>query len=133
MCYPNVAASHGSKYNPTFPLGKNNHHTTIRVESYQSRRRPTSLRFFQNSLTSVFLRSPCREVELFLLLHLKPSVRSSGNLERRWSLSLSLYKTLSFYSSFFSTIFLSSHPTTWSKMGQEIVLSLATCQIIIGS
>ena len=54
------------------------------------------------------MRSPCREVELFLLLRLKPPVRSSGNLERMWSLSLS--KTLSFSSSFFLFFsFLPSH------------------------
>ena len=89
-----MAASHGSKYNPTFPLGKNNHHTTLRVESNQSRRRPTSRIFCQNSPTPVSMRSPCREVELFLLLRLKSPVRSSGNLERRWSLSLSLKLSL---------------------------------------
>ena len=84
----NVAASHGSKYNQTFPVGQHNHHTTLRVESNQSRRKPTSWSFCQNSPTPVSMRSPCRKVELFLLLRLKPSVRSSGNLERRWSLSL---------------------------------------------
>ena len=47
MCYPNVAASLGSKYNQTFPLGQNNHHTTLRVESNQSRRRPTSWSLFK--------------------------------------------------------------------------------------
>ena len=42
MHYHNVAASHGLKYNQTFPLGQDNHHTTLRVENNQSRRRPTS-------------------------------------------------------------------------------------------
>ena len=37
-----MAASHGSKCNQTFPLGQDNHHTTLRVENNQSRRRPTS-------------------------------------------------------------------------------------------
>ena len=37
-----MAASHGSKYNQPFPLGQDNHHTTLRVESNQIRRRPTS-------------------------------------------------------------------------------------------
>ena len=36
-----MAASHGSKYNQIFPLGQDNHHTTLRAESNQSRRRPT--------------------------------------------------------------------------------------------
>ena len=34
------------------------------------------------------MRSPCREDELFLFPRLKPPVRSPGNLERMWSLSL---------------------------------------------
>ena len=42
MHYHNVAASHGLKYNQTFPKGQDNHHTTLRVENNQSRRRPTS-------------------------------------------------------------------------------------------
>ena len=37
-----MAASHGLKYNQTFPKGQDNHHTTLRVENNQSRRRPTS-------------------------------------------------------------------------------------------
>ena len=72
---------------PTFPVGQHNHHTTLRIESNQSRRRPTSWSFCQNSPTPVSMRSPCREVELFLLLHLKPRFRFPRNLERRWSLS----------------------------------------------
>ena len=36
-----MADSHSSKYNQTFPLGQDNHHTTLRVENNQSRRRPT--------------------------------------------------------------------------------------------
>ena len=76
----------------------------------------TSWSFCQNSPTPVSMRSPCHEDELFLLLRLKPSVRSSGNLERRWSLSLS--KTFSFPPSFFSPLFFFPHPTVCSKMGQ---------------
>ena len=83
----NVAASHGAKYNQTFPVGQHNHHTTLRVESNQSRRRPTSWSFCQNSPTPVSMRSPCREVEFFLLLRLKPRFRFLRNLERRSSLS----------------------------------------------
>ena len=37
-----MAASHGLKYSQTFPLRQDNHHTTLRVENNQSRRRPTS-------------------------------------------------------------------------------------------
>ena len=68
----NVAASHGAKYNQTFPVGQHNHNTTLRLESNQGRRRPTSWSFFQNSPTPVSMRSPCHEVELFLFLRLKP-------------------------------------------------------------
>ena len=83
----NVAASHGAKYNQTFPVGQHNHHTTLRIEINQSRRKPTSWSFCQNSPTPVSMRSPCRKVELSLLIHLKPRFRFLRNLERRWSLS----------------------------------------------
>ena len=83
----NVAASHGAKYNQTFPVGQHNHHTTLRVESNQSRRKPTSWSFCQNSPTPVSMRSACRKVKLSLLLRLKPRFRFLRNLERRSSLS----------------------------------------------
>ena len=132
----NVAASHGAKYNQTFPVGQHNHHTNLRVESNQSRRRPTSWSFCQNSPTPVSMRSPCNEVELFLLLRLKPRFRFLGNLERRWRLS-SLPLSFSnpsfcFLFSVFSPLPF-PHPTVWSKMGQGLVLSLATCPLLNGS
>ena len=89
----NVAASHCAKYNQTFPVGQHNHHTTLRVESNQSRRRPNSWSFYQNSPTPVSMRSPFRKVELSLLLRLKPRFRFPRNLERRWSLSSLLFKS----------------------------------------
>ena len=128
----NVAASPGAKYNQTFPVGQHNHHTTLRVKSNQGRRRPTSWIFCQNSPTPVSMRSPCREVELFLLLRLKPRFRFLRNLERRWSLS-SLQ--LSFLNPPFCFLSLLPfpHPTVWSKMGQGLVLFLATCPLFNGS
>ena len=128
----NVAASHGAKYNQTFPVGQHNHHTTLRVESNQSRRRPTSWSFCQNSPTPVSMRSPCREVELFLLLRLKPRFRFLRNLERRWSLS-SLKIPFLNPPLFVFCLLPSPHPTVWSKMGQGLVLSLATCPLFNGS
>ena len=127
----NVAASHGAKYNQTFPVGQHNHHTTLRVESNQIRRRPTSWSFCQNSLTPVSMRSPCREVELFLLLRLKPQFRFMRNLERRWSISSLKLSFLNPPSCFLLPF--SPHPTAWSKMGQGLVLSLATCPLFNGS
>ena len=127
----NVAASHGAKYNQTFPVGQHNHHTTLRVESNQSRRRPTSWSFCQNSPTPVSMRSPCREVELFLLLRLKPRFRFLRNLERRWSISSLKLSFLNPPSCFLLPF--SPHPTSWSKMGQGLVLSLATCPLFNGS
>ena len=84
----NVAASHGAKYNQTFPVGQHNHHTTLRVESNQSKRRPTSWSFF---VKTPQLRSLCEALvvrfNFLLLLRLKPRFRFPRNLERRWSLS----------------------------------------------
>ena len=128
----NVAASYGAKYNQTFPVVQHNHHTTLRVESNQSRRRPTSWSFCQNSPTPVSMRSPFREVELFLLLRLKPRYRFLRNLERRWSLSSLPLSFLNPPFLFFSLL-LFPHPTVWSKMGQGLVLSLATCPLFNGS
>ena len=128
----NVAASHGATYNQTFPVGQHNHHTTLRVESNQSRRRPTSWSFCQNSPTLVSMQSPCHEIELFLLLRLKPRFRFMRNLERRWSLSSLPLSFLNPPFLFFSFL-LFPHPTIWSKMGQALVLSLATCPLFNGS
>ena len=124
----NVAASHGAKYNQTFPVGQHNHHTTLRVESNQSRRRPTSWSFCQNSPTPVSIRSPCREVEPFLLLRLKSRFRFLRNLERRSPLS-SLQPSFLKSPLFVFRPFHFPHPTVWSKMGQGLVLSLATCPL----
>ena len=64
-----------------------------------SGRKPLPLGVCRNYPTSVSMRSPCREDELFLFLRLKTPIRSSGNLERRWSLSLQLFlSTLVFLS-----------------------------------
>ena len=87
VCYPQCSSFSWCKIQPTFPVVQHNHHTTLRIESNQSRRRPTSWSFCRNSPTPVSMRSPCREVELFLLLRLKPRFQFLRNLERMWSLS----------------------------------------------
>ena len=79
----NVAASHGEKYNQTFPVGQHNHRTTLRVESNQSRRRPTSWSFCQNSPTPVSMRSPCRKVELPPLAPLETTVPISQKFREK--------------------------------------------------
>ena len=64
---------------------------TLRQGLTQIGENPLPLRVSRNSPTSVSMRSPCREDKLFLLLCLKPPVRSPRNLERRRSLSLYNY------------------------------------------
>ena len=65
----------------------------LRQRLNQVEEKPLPLEVCRNSSTLIFMRSPCREDELLLLLHRKSSVRWPGNLERRWSLSL--YNSLS--------------------------------------
>ena len=50
-----MAAFHGSKYNQTVPLRKDKHHTTLRVENNQSRRRHTSWSFSKLPDSSLYL------------------------------------------------------------------------------
>ena len=50
-----MAASHGLKYNQTFPLRQDNHHTTLRVENNQSMRRNTSWSLSKLSDSGLYL------------------------------------------------------------------------------
>ena len=74
---------------PTIPLRQDNHPTTLRVENDQvGEDLPHGV--CRNSPISVSTCSSCHVEGLSLLLCRRPMVRSSENLERRWSLSLKL-------------------------------------------
>ena len=127
----NVAASHGAKYNQTFPVGQHNHHTTLRVESNQSRRRPTSrslLKLLNSGLYVMPLSRgwalPLAPPETF-----GPIVGKFREKVESLSLKLSLFKSPCFVFCHLP----SPHPTVWSKMGQGLVLSFATCPLFNGS
>ena len=74
---------------PNIPLRQDNHPTTLRVENDQvGEDLPHGV--CRNSLIPVSTCSSCHVKGLSLLLRRRPMVRLSKNLERRWSLSLTL-------------------------------------------
>ena len=76
------------------PNGHSRPHTTqtinkaLKPKNKPSRRRPLSLGVVETPKKPVPTRSPCRGKQLYFLSRRKPTVRSPGNLERSWSLSL---------------------------------------------
>ena len=83
-----------------------NHYHAFLNKEYPSRRKPLPFGVCRNSTKPMSTRSPCSVDQLLILLRREPTVRTTGNLERSWTLSLS------------KTIFSPSLSDTRPKMGK---------------
>ena len=111
--------------------GHSRPHTTQAIWIKPSRRKPLPLGGFVKTSQ---LRSLCQSLAMRMNSSYC-SAETASPIVRKFREkveSLSLSNSLFFFLFLFYP-FLFSHPTVWSKMGQELVLSLATCPIFIGS